>query len=577
MLTHLSIKNLAIADALALDFSSGLSVLTGETGAGKSIIIDALGLALGDRGDVGVIKQGASRADISASFDCSLLPAVKALLDENALSEDEDDICIIKRSILSNGRSKGFINAQPVPISLLKKVGEKLLTIHGQHAHQALLHSDNQRILLDQYGQLNELNDQINTVVSIWEEKSERYQSWVQQKDELLEKKDFLHFQLQELSSFEPQENEYDELEAEYKRLSHANQIIDKLQQAQQELIEGEPYSADSLLSSAHKSLEDISDFDEQLSAINEMLANALIQISEANSEISHYLQRMDNDPERLAELEERLSQYHELARKHHCAVDKLAEKYLELQKRYQDYEQSDELQDGLVKEISQLEAQYQQLAQKLSAKRSKVAKELADKVEKNIHQLGITHGKFEISLVAKVDSKQNDQMQTDKEQVIHKLWRYGQETIQFLVAANPGQTPAPLIKVASGGELSRISLAIQVVTAECHQTPCLIFDEVDVGVGGKVAEKIGAKLKQLSRYSQILCVTHQSQVAIHGDCHFLVEKEFAGNSTSSTIKALSDSERIDELARMLSGAEITDTTRLHAKEMLEQAQNHIT
>ncbi|MBF0264141.1 MAG: DNA repair protein RecN [Gammaproteobacteria bacterium] len=563
MLTQLSIKNLAITESLELDFNHGLSVLTGETGAGKSIIIDAIGLVLGDRAEPGMIKSDAKRADIIACFDIQKLASIKDWLIEHELDDVEDNIheCILKRSLHDNGRSKGFINAQAVPLNLLKQLGEQLINIHGQNTHQQLLQSEQQRIVLDNYAKLTPLNQQINTLYESWKSEKEHFDLINQQSAERQQKQAFLNFQLQELRAFSANKNEFEKLEQEYKILSHASQIISELTKIQQLISQDEQSNAENLIAHALKISSELSAYDDKLITIDEMLNNALIQISEANSEINHYLNQVEDEPVRLNEIEERIAQYHELARKHHCEPELLLNKQIELEEEYSNYYQSDEQQELRLQKINDLQSEYFKNAQKLSKQRLKASQQLAQEVEQHIRELGLSKGEFSIDMTPVASNKEKTPVKN------------GLESIDFMISANPGQTPAKLAKVASGGELSRISLAIQVVTAQYNQTPSIIFDEIDVGVGGKIAEMIGAKLAQLSNQSQILCVTHQAQVAVHGHNHYLVEKSFQENSTTSHITELDEQQRIDELSRMLSGAEITETTRLHAREMLNQAR----
>ncbi len=572
MLTHITVKNLAIVDSLELEFDSGLSVLTGETGAGKSILIDALSLVLGDRADSSLVRTGAARADVTASFDLSKEVEIMTWLNANELLDDAEAAeCLLRRSINSNGRSKGYINGQAVPLQLMREIGEQLINIHGQNSHQLLLKTQTQMTLLDEHGKLGHLKQELNVLSRSWKEKTAEFEDLNNKQQEQKQQIELLTYQLEELEQFAPVEGEIKSLEDNYKRLNNANEIINSLNNISQQLSATETYSSGTsnnnsgvqdVLSSCSKILNEIVNFDKQLSGIKDMLDQASIIIDEAYTEIRQHLDEVEPEPELLEELSERISLYYELSRKHQCEPARLHDILLQLQQQLSGLNHTDEYLEELQQQISHGKKTYVKQAEKLTAGRCDTAIKLAKLVEKHIHDLGMEQAKFSIDIVP-IDST--------------TPIKDGLEKIHFMVATNPGQAMGLLSKIASGGELSRISLAIQVVTAEYNDTPTLIFDEIDVGVGGKIAEMIGAKLHLLATQAQILCVTHQAQVAAHGDHHYLVEKslveKFNDKQTISTIESLTIEQRIEEFSRMLAGANITPTTRSHAQELFEQAQ----
>ncbi|MFK5894814.1 MAG: DNA repair protein RecN [Pseudomonadota bacterium] len=566
MLTQITVKNLAIVDSLDLEFDEGFSVLTGETGAGKSILIDALSLVMGDRSDSSLVRKGAQRADITACFDLENDKQVKHWLEENDLQDDNQNTeCIIRRSINHNGRSKGYINGQTVPLQLLRELGEQLINIHGQNSHQLLLNHKTQRLLLDEHAQLSQLTHKLNLLYVQWKKKTSEFEDLNKQQQNQLQQIELLSYQLEELEQFSPIDQEIKALDEEFKKLNHISEINDKLMVISAQLSSSDSFdnkgqSAQQLLSTSYKVLEEIVNYDNSLLDINELLNQALIQVEEATLEIRQYLSTSDVNPERLAELTERISLYYDLSRKHQCEPEVLHERLHEIKENLLQLENSDSYLDELQEQIKTLNTEYFSLAKQLSNGRKLAAIQLAELVEKHIHDLGMDQAKFSIQIKTVDDPS--------------KPVKDGLEQIHYMVSTNPGQSSGLISKIASGGELSRISLAIQVVTAQYSSIPTLIFDEVDVGVGGKIAEMIGAKLHLLAQQVQILCVTHQAQVAAHGDQHYRVEKNTQNQQTVSNIEPLIIEQRIDELSRMLGSANITDTTRLHAKEMLEQSQN---
>ena len=572
MLTHITINNLAVVDSLDLELNSGLTVLTGETGAGKSILIDALGLVLGDRAEASAIRHGAERADIVAEFDLQD-PNIKQWLMDNEL--DSDGECLIRRTINAKGRSRGFINGQPIPLQILRELGEQLVNIHGQNTHQALLKMDEQRLLLDNFAGTSPLRKELNQSFQQWKKKSSEYQKLKQDTAERDAKLELLRFQVKELSEFELQENELASLEEEHRKLSNANRLIETSQTVHFQLALDEQNSVNHLLNRCQMDLQSLSDLDTTLSPISEMLNNALIQVDEASSELRHYLDTLELDPEHLQWLDNRISSIYDLSRKHRVETHELF-KHIETLKQELDHlENADVHLETLHRAVAAAQSKYFKLAKKLTNNRNKASILLAEQVIKHIHELGMEQCIFEIKLLA-----------TDSE----TPQLNGMETIEFHVTTNPGQPLRPLSKVVSGGELSRISLAIQVVTAEFSHIPTLIFDEVDVGIGGGIAEMVGSKLRLLgsnsyeSSYSgeastanalqqkaQILCVTHQAQVASQAHQHLNVYKISDAEKTSTKISLLDEEQRVEELSRMMGGVKITEQTRSHAREMRKQ------
>lgn len=560
MLNHITIKNLAVVDSLELELSSGLTVLTGETGAGKSILIDALGLVLGDRAEAAAVRHGSERADVSAEFDV-YNPIIEQWLEDNELydsnnSSDAGTECLIRRTINAKGRSRGFINGQPIPLQKLRELGEKLVNIHGQNTHQALLKTEEQRLLVDNFAALNPLRKDVDQCYRQWKKKSSAYQQLKHDTTERNAKLDLLRFQVQELDELELQDNELKGLEEEHSRLSNASRLIETSQAVYFQLVEDEQNSSSHQINYCINALDDLAKIDNSLTAIGEMLNNALIQIDEAGSELRHYLDSLELDPQRLRWLDTRIGNIYDLSRKHRIETESLYSHIEILRTELEHLEHADEHLESLLKEVEINKNKYFSLSKTLTQKRIKAAQLLARQVTGHIHELGMEHCVFEIRVLA-IDS---DQPQL-----------HGMESIEFYVSTNAGQPLRPLSKVVSGGELSRISLAIQVVTAQFSNIPTLIFDEVDVGIGGGIAEMVGSKLRLLGHNAQILCVTHQAQVAFQAHQHLKVYKQTEKDNTSTHINSLNEEQRIEELSRMMGGIKITEQTRSHAREMLQQ------
>ena len=555
MLTHLQIRDFAIVETLELEFFSGMSAITGETGAGKSIMVEALGLLLGDRADSDVVRHGAERAEIAASFDLSGLPQAQAWLHEHDLLAQEDD-CHLRRLISQNGRSRAYINGVSQPLQMLKTLGELLVDIHSQHEHQSLLKRDLQRDLLDDYAGHKQDLAKLKQRFHHWQQLQEQLRALQEADRERDARLDLLKFQSQELSSLALTDGEFGSLESEHKRLANAGQILAAGQHALNQLFDNEELSAHGLISKVLADLNDLSTVDKTLHSTTELLNNALIQIDEARAELNHYLQDVELDPERLDWVEQRLDAILKLARKHRLQPAQLTAKRAELEAELDNLLSSEERLGTLQQDIAQAFNDYQKLATKVGKQRRKAATKLAQQISAAMQQLGMPGGRFQVEFTA-----------YDKPAV------YGLESVEFTVSANPGQPLKPLTKVASGGELSRISLAIQVIAANSAHIPTLIFDEVDSGIGGAVAEVVGQQLRRLSGNRQVLCVTHLAQVAAQAQQQYRVSKHTQANQTQTAISALDNNQRTEEIARMLGGVKLTKRTLAHAREMIDRAQ----
>ena len=557
MLTHIHIWNFAIVESLDIEFESGLTVLTGETGAGKSILLDALGLALGDRADTSVIRHGSDKAEISVSFSVSEAPQASAWLAQHEM-ESEDE-CIIRRSISRKGASKAFINGIPSTIQQLRELGEMLVDLHGQHEHQSLLHRDIQRQLLDDYANHKTLLSQVAESYQNWQNLSRDFARLSQANTDRDSRLELLHYQVQELEALDLQAGETVQLEQELKRLSNANQLLTTAQSVINNLDDDEHRAVSSTLNQCTSDISDLTRIDEKLAPIAELLNTSIIQLQETVSELRHYVESLELDPERLSDVEQRITDIHNLSRKHRVEPEALVELFPNLKQEQEDLEQADVKLGDLQKQIATAKSVYLKAAKKLSASRAKTAAMLSEKITDAMQGLSLQGGQFKANLIELEEAQWSGN---------------GAENIEFLVSANPGTPLKPLNKVASGGELSRISLAIQVITAQAARIPTLVFDEVDVGIGGRVAEIVGLQLRGLGQHRQVVCVTHLPQVAALGHHHYQVSKSTDQKTTITEINPLDNTQRIDEIARMLGGIKITEQTLSHAKEMIESAQS---
>jgi DNA repair protein RecN (Recombination protein N) len=552
VLNHLHIRNLAVVDEVEVELSHGMTVLTGETGAGKSILVDALGLALGERADSGAVRPGAKRAEITISFELSETEPAANWLTSNDL--DADGSCVLRRVVTAEGRSRGYINGNPVPMQTLRDLGELLVDICGQQAHQSLARPDNQRNLLDQHGG-KKLLGLLNTVRSThteWQQYQNQFDELDAARSDRAARIDLLSFQVHELDALDAQPGELEEIERAHRLAANASRITEGAGAALQMLYENEQASAHDLLNRARSNLEDLGDLDPSLMQLAQMLSEAEIQISEAADTLRHYLNQEPPDANNLTQIEIRLGAMHDLARKHRVAANELPELTLRLREELHVIEHADDTLDELRQRVATSKDLLQKSCKQLSASRAGASASLAKQVSANMQKLGMPNGTFSIKL-----------------HPLDTLGPNGSERIEFLVAINPGMPPGTLTKVASGGELSRVSLAIQVAASDKANTPTLIFDEVDAGIGGGTAEIVGEQLRSLADNGQVLCVTHLPQVASKGHEQFRVSKLSDGKNTRTRVAHLNQNERIEELARMLGGVEITDRTRDHAAEML--------
>ena len=555
MLQTISLRDFVIVDQLELDFASGFTVLTGETGAGKSILLDALSLVLGERADSSQIREGCHRAEISALFriDSELIQSFNKWLDEQGFPvEDEGQSLLLKRTVENNGRSRAFINGSVATLAQLREAGDQLVDIHGQHAHQLLLKSGAQRELLDRHAGLLPLASEVAQAFKTLNDSRRRLEQAENAGQDIERERERLEWQLEELTELSPQEGEWANIQSEHARLANGAKLIGGCQEAIEVLSDADN-SLESSLSKVCGNIGALAEHDPALSSISESLQSAQIQLDEAIHGLNRYLQKLDLDPARLEQVEERMQALHGASRKYRTEVDELPKLLLETTERLEALTASQNI-DALREKVMQEEASYLKFAKQLSQKRSKAAAELGQLVTDAMQDLSMAGGRLEITL-----------------STLQEGGSHGLEQIEFLVAGHAGSTPRSLAKVASGGELARISLAISVITSKASFTPTLIFDEVDAGIGGAVAETVGKLLHQLGQSHQILCVTHLPQVAAQGNHHLKVSKSQNGDKTVSQVQSLGRSERVEEVARMLGGATITDTTRRHARELLEQ------
>ena len=555
MLQTIRVRDLAVIDQVEVEFDSGLTILTGETGAGKSILVDALGLVLGQRADGSALRTGADRAEVTALFGVGDIPAAKRWLVDRELDDGEE--CLLRRVISKDGRSRAFVNGSAVTLRDLKLLSAELVDIHGQHANQSLQHPSTQRHILDFHGGSQNLAEETAAAYQQWSEARSTLEQRLTGHAEQAAQLDLWRFQLEELSALGASPGEAGELTAERNRLNHVADLADRVEESLQCLSERDG-AASELVGRALRAMGEASAMDEELRPAEALITEADIQLTEAASTLRQYRADLAADPERLEWLENRLAKMRELARKHQVEADALPGIEKQIAERLDEAEGSNNSLDTLEQQVGDAKSAYFKLANKLSDERRRAAKSLSDAVTQRIHQLGMEKGRFYVEVAAKSESEVDAS---------------GADDIQFLVTMNPGQAPGPINKVASGGELSRLSLAIQVVAASATGRPTMVFDEVDAGVGGGVAEIVGRQLKSVSSDHQVLCVTHLPQVASLGDAHYRVSKLSDGKNTRTRISSLSDTERVDELSRMLGGVEITETTRAHAEEMAQKGR----
>jgi DNA repair protein RecN (Recombination protein N) len=553
MLTHLSIQNFTLVDKLDLDLKPGMTVITGETGAGKSIVLGALGQTLGDRADGQRVRNGAQRADISASFDISKIKSANKWLQEHDLQlDDTPGECLLRRVINTEGKSRSYINGQPVTLQQLRTLGEMLIDIHSQHEHQSLLLKDTHRRLLDEFAGQSELAQQVRQAFREWQSRLEHYTQLRDNLAEVSARYQLLSYQVQELEQLGLQVDEIEQLESEQRTLANAEEILRGSQQLAAICNDDDQ----GLSVSLHRALHILRDMPEKPRSLQEaeqLLISAQIQVEEAQREIDHHIDGFSLDPERLLVVEARLSVIYDIARKHRIHPEQLPELIARLSEELEQLQGGDARLDILAQQVADAERQFRELAQGLSAQRQKAGVKLAKQVNAQLQALAMENARVLVSLIP----------------LVEKPGVHGLEEVEFLISTNPGQPPRPLGKVASGGELSRISLAIQVITAQTSATPTLVFDEVDVGIGGATADVVGSLLRQLGEKGQVICVTHLAQVASKGHQHLQVSKTASKTSAESTLVTLEGEAKVEEIARMLGGAKVTAQSLAHAREIL--------
>lgn len=551
MLNHIHIRNFAIIDQTELELSPGMTALTGETGAGKSILLDALGQVLGARSSADHIQQGATRAEVTASFEIDHLPAIKQWLVDNHL--DDNDECLLRRVLMRSGKNRTSINGRPVSNQLQRELGDQLLSIHGQNEHQQLAKPAAQRALIDAFGN-SALPAQVAAAFDAWKIANDKLDAATNDTQATQDKLDLMQFQLQEFDALEMGTISAADIESEHRWLANTDKLVQLSDTVLQALDSDE--GAGTALTAAVAPLTELVAIDERLQEALDLIESASIQTAEAASLLRNHASAMEHDGNRLAWLDEKLANLHRLAKKHHVSIDELEKVEADLRAELDNTRAPEQLIEQLSAEAKALLQVYKDQAAKLTRLRKKHAKKLSETVTDSMQTLAMEGGVFQVDI------------KTDKKSV----QRHGQDTIIFTVSPNPGIKPGALAKVASGGELSRISLAIQLATIESHAVGTLIFDEVDAGIGGAVAETVGRLLRQVGEHVQVLCVTHLPQVAAQAHNHMRVTKSVKKGMTHTQLEALNKTQTRDEIARMLGGAKVTKKTQQHAQEMLDSA-----
>lgn len=550
MLKALTIQDLAVLRHLDVEFEPGLTILTGETGAGKSILVEALGLALGDRADSSMVRTSAERASVSAAFDISTNEPLKAFLRGNELADDAE--CILRRVLNADGGSRAFCNASPIPVQLLKQIGEFLVDIHGQHAHHSLLRRPVMRDLLDEFGRCGELAENVAAAYQLWRKLSRDIELLTEGTVDVASRIDLLMFQADEIDALDLTAESLAALEAEHRRIAHAARIIESCDSAAAIVFDTDGGALDATAKALNR-LRTVSGLDDGIAAVIELLEQAAINLDEAEHELDRVRSNIEIDPQRLLEIERLLQTIQDLARKHRCDAQDLPQRREAIQAELERLSNRETEIERLNRALEDALKDYSKAADALHKRRLGAAKKMDIEITRRLRELGITHGEFSVAV-----------SRTDHPPSVH-----GDDEIDFLVTANPDQPLKPLKKVASGGELSRVSLAIQVATTGTSGIPVLVFDEVDTGIGGPTAAVVSQYLSALAARRQILCITHLAQVASAGDHHLSIGKMVAGGVTETTIRNLGKDERIEEIARMLGGQRITEKALEHARELL--------
>ena len=568
MLTTLIVKNFTLVEHLEVDFNEGMTALTGETGAGKSLMVDALAMALGDRADTDRIRTNCDRAEVSAVFESDHTPQINTWIENNDFgiesvkvenlgseSSTTTDEYLLRRVLTKEGRSRGYINGQPATMQQLRELGELLIDIHSQHEHQSLLRKDTHRKILDDFAGCSQLTSETQTLYQQWAETKHQLEQLENDSDERTARKDLLSFQLLELEQLSLEPGELSQLEQQQKALANAESILQDSQTLLQLCSEAEAFNLQSGLTQAVQLLQQMPSKPDSLEEAEKLLTSAQIEVDEAAREIQHHLDSFEANPEKLQQIDERLSAIYQLARKHKVDAEELHSKQQVIEQELAKLTSGDNDTEALQKQLETLSASYTDLAQRLTEKRTIAAVKLSKAIEQQFEALSMPGASFSPMLTPLPNKG---------------FGPNGLENIEFLISTNPGEQAKPLAKIASGGELSRISLAIQVIAAKNSSISTLIFDEVDVGIGGATANVVGQLLRQLGEQGQVLCVTHQPQVAACAHHHLFVSKSTKKNSTHSQIETLLDADRTNEIARMLAGQKVTGTTLDHAKEMLQ-------
>lgn len=554
MLCSLHIRDLAVVKALDLEFFNGFTALTGETGAGKSILLTAIGLALGDRADSGYIRPGSAKAEIILSFDLSDTLDAQQWLTVHDL-QDEDNQCLIRRVLSNDGRSKAYINDRPVRLQVLQDLSTLLMEIHGQHAHLKLLQKAEQRRLLDAMIGNQDLLDQCDNLYRQWHDTKTMFEHLTANAKAHSDRQDLLKFQITELEQGGVETLDYPALSEEHRIQANIGRILSLGRQQLRRLDEDEQHSVNALLGQSITTMDELQDLSSEFGEVSKLLSDALIQAQESTQILRRRLNNLEADPQHFESLEERLALIHGLAKKHRVPPEKLAETIANLKTELDSIKVDEEDLEKMQQKLDFLQKDYRSIANELSTRRKAGATKLQKKVSDIINQLGMPHGEFSIDVTDLGDGLPRAE---------------GRDQVEFHVAVNPGLPPKAIGKIASGGELSRISLAIQVTAMSGKTTPTMIFDEVDAGIGGGVAEVVGNRLRSLGENKQVFCVTHLAQVAAQCHEHLLVEKQSEKDTTRSQVRPLSKQERKLEIARMLGGIKITDQTLAHAEEMLQ-------
>lgn len=556
MLAHLSVRNFAIVERLDLELRAGMTVLTGETGAGKSILIDALSLTLGERANTKVLRSGAEQAEVVAVFELTPQCEAACYLAEQELASADSE-CILRRIVGADGRSRAHINGRPVPLQTLRELGDLLVDIHGQHEHQSLLKAPVQRRILDEYAGHGDALARLAELYDAWVSTRDAMEKLAGKPEQHAQQLDYLRYQVEELDRLDIQSGELDALDEDHRRLSHASELLAICAHSVEQLDGEGEMALTTRLASVTGALEDMIAIDSGAENIRALLDSAAIQLNEAAAELRHYQDDIDIDPARLESLNERLTVIHDTARKHRVEARELSALHARLREEVTELEGSSARLGELEAELQAILKSYGEAAGELHASRLRAADKLARAISANMRALGMPQGRLHIQVEAASDARPS---------------RTGLDNVAFQVAINAGQPLLPLARVASGGELSRISLAIQVIATQSSGVPTLIFDEVDAGVGGRVADIVGHELLRLAKNRQVLCVTHLPQVASLAQQHLQVQKHSVRRETRADLHDLSGEGRVEEIARMLGGATITDQALAHAREMLERA-----